>query len=133
MAKSRFKQGWLTITLIFLVPILFIFFLGSQMAYSQVNSRFERYRNIPEASRVSDLEAMATGQVVMLRGKISQAVGQQDVAQASSDLLIFQVRPADGREVRFQEEFPLIFPDFVMELSDGAITIHPSSTRERVI
>jgi len=133
MAKSRFKHGWLTITLIFLVPILFIVFLGSQMAYSQVNSQFERYLNISEASSVSDLEAMAAGQVVILRGIISQAADQQDVAKQSSDLLIFQVRPADGREVRFREEFPLIFPDFVMELPGGAVTIHPSSTRERVI
>ena len=127
------KNGWLTAILIFIVPILFIFFLGSQMAYSQVKSKFEPYQNIPEVSSLSTLESISAGQVVMLRGQISEATLQRDSHELTSDLVIFQVRPADGREVRFQEEFPLVFPEFMMELPDGTITIRPSSTRARVI
>jgi hypothetical protein len=127
------KNGWLTAILIFVVPILFIFFLGSQMAYSQVKSKFEPYQNIPEVSSLSELESISAGQVVMLRGQISEPAPQRDVDEFASDLIIFQVRPVDGREVRFQEEFPLVVPEFMMALPDGTITIRPSSTRERVI
>ncbi len=133
MATRRSKAGWLTISLIFLTPILFIFFLGSQMAYSQVNSQFEQYQNIPEASSLSELESLPAGQVVLVRGQISAATDRPDAAGATSDLLIFQVRPAGGREVRFQEEFPLIFPEFGLALPDGTLAIQPSSTRDRVI
>ena len=127
------KNGWLTAILIFVVPILFIFFLGSQMAYSQVKSKFESYQNIPEVSSLSELESIPAGRVVMLRGQISKAAPRRDVDKLASDLIIFQVRPADGREVRFQEEFPLVFPELMMALPDGTITIRPSPTRERVI
>jgi hypothetical protein len=133
MAKRRTKGGWLTISLIFLTPVLFIFFLGSQMAYSQVSRQFERYGSVSEAGSLAALEALPAGQMVMLRGQISEAIERPNLAGPSSDLLIFQVRPAGGREVRFQEVFPLIFPKFVMALPDGTLTIQPSSTRDRVI
>jgi hypothetical protein len=50
-----------------------------------------------------------------------------------SGLLIFQERPANGREVRYREEFNLIFPQFTMQLPDGAITISPSQVFAQVI
>jgi hypothetical protein len=128
MSAQKKGNSWLTISLIFLTPVLFIFFLGSQMAYGQVSRQFERYQNIREASGLAELEALPAGQVVMVRGQIAEAVERPD-----SELLIFQVRPADGREVRFQEEFPLVFPEFVMALPDGTLTIQPSLTRDRVI
>lgn len=128
MAVPKKRDSWLTISLVFLTPILFIFFLGSQMAYGQVSRQFERYQDIPEATSLSALQALPAGQVVMARGQIAEATEQPE-----SDLLIFQVRPAGGREVRFQEEFPLIFPEFVLALPDGTLAVQPSSTRDQVI
>ena len=126
-ATSTGWNSWLTGMLLFLVPILLIFFLGSQMAYSQVKGQFEPYQHIPEVSNLSALAGLPAGQVVMLRGQISEATPRQELDEVASDLIIFQVRPADGREVRFQEEFPLVFPEFVMELPDGIVAILPSS------
>lgn len=129
MVKLIGKNGWLTGLLIFSMPIMLVFFLGSQMAYSQVNSQFETYQNIPEITSLAQLETIPAGQVVMVRGQI--AVSPPDVP--SSKLLIFQERPTEGREVRFGEEFPLVFPEFEMSLNDGPIKISPSLTRERII
>lgn len=129
MVKLIGKSGWITGLLIFSMPIMLVFFLGSQMAYSQVNSQFETYQNIPEITSLAQLETIPTGQVVMVRGQI--AVSPPDVT--SSNLLIFQERPTEGREVRFGEEFSLVFPEFEMSLNDGQIKISPSLTRERII
>jgi hypothetical protein len=129
MLKWVGKNGWLTGLLIFSMPMMLVFFLGSQMAYSQVNSQFQRYQNIPEVTSLAQLETIPAGQVVMVRGQI--AVSPPDVP--SSKLLIFQERPTEGREVRFGEEFPLVFPEFEMSLNDGQIKISPSLTRERII
>jgi len=109
-----------------------IVFLGSQMAYSQVKSKFEAYQNIPEITTLAELENLPVGQLVMLRGRISEATPLHN-GTLTSDLIIYQERPTDGREVRYQEEFPLIFPEFVMELPDGTLPIIPSLTREHII
>lgn len=129
MAKLVGRINWVTGLLIFSMPVMLVFFLGSQMAYSQVKSQFETYQNIPEVTRLADLQTVQAGQVVLLRGQI---VGSA-VGPAGSDLLIFQQRPAEGREVRFGEEFPLVFPEFSLQVPDGVIQINPSLTRERII
>jgi hypothetical protein len=48
-------------------------------------------------------------------------------------LLVYQERPASDRETRYQEEFPLIFSELVLDLPDGQLAISPSLSRERVI
>lgn len=123
------KNGWLTGLLIFSMPILLVFFLGSQMAYSQVNSQFETYQNIPEVTSLAQLDRIAPEQVVMVRGQIAESAP----TLPDLDLVVFQQRPTGNREVRFGEEFNLIFPDFEMILSDGQIRINPSLTRAQVI
>jgi hypothetical protein len=129
MQKFMRVNGWLGGLLIFSMPILLFFFLGTQMAYSQVNSRFEVYQTIPEITRLADLADLPAGQIVMLRGQIAESnpVGHP------SGLLIFQERPTNGREVRFREEFNLIFPPFTMQLPDGVVTISPSQNYDRII
>ncbi|MCL4301841.1 MAG: hypothetical protein KJ077_39465 [Anaerolineae bacterium] len=129
MFKLAGKTNWVTGLLIFSMPVMLVFFLGSQMAYSQVKSQFETYQTIPEVTRLADLESIAAGRVVMLRGQIAAP----SMRAAGSELLVFQQRPAAGREVRFGEEFSLIFPEFSLQLPDGLVKISPSLTRERVI
>jgi hypothetical protein len=65
----------------------------------------------------------------MLRGQIASSL----MSTAGSELLIFQRRPAEDREVRFGEEFNLVFPEFSLQLPDGLVKIRPSLTRERII
>lgn len=125
MVKLVGRINWVTGLLIFSMPVMLVFFLGSQMAYGEVKSQFETYQNIPEMTRLADLQTIQAGQVVMLRGQIAGSAG--------ADLLIFQQRPAEGREVRFGEEFSLVFPGFNLQLPDGMIKISPSLTRERII
>jgi hypothetical protein len=129
MLKLVGKINWVTGLLIFFMPVTLVFFLGSQMAYSQVKSQFEAYQNIPEVTRLADLKSIPAGQVVMLRGQITVA----SMSAAGPELLIFQRRPAEGREVRFGEEFNLVFPEFGLQLPDGLVKISPSLTRERII
>jgi hypothetical protein len=120
---------------IFFMPIVLVFFLGSQMAYSQVKSRYEAYQNIAEVSRLSDLAQLPAGQVVMLRGRIapeSCRVTPTAVCDSAEQPIIFRERPAGDREVRFREEFEKFFPEFIMELADGPIMIVPSQTREPI-
>ena len=127
------QSGWFVGGMIFFMPILLIFFLASQMAYGQVQGKFEAYQTIPEITRLSDLEMQPEGQIVMLRGEISESTPVLP-SHAPTDLIVFQERPADGREVRYREEFPLIFPEeVVLDLSDGSLPVLPSLTRERVI
>lgn len=128
MFKAIQSGNWFTGLMIFLMPVILIFFLGSQMAYSQVSSKFEAYRQIPQISTLAELEQVPAGQTVLLRGQIAAATPAD-----GPGLVVYQVRPAEGREVRFQEEFPLVFPEFDMALPDGAVAIIPSLTRERVI
>ena len=133
MSNLFSKNSWLTGALIFLMPVILVIFLGSQMAYSQVSGGFEAYQSIPEVTSLAQLEALPAAEIIILRGHISEASAPADGRQAAAKLLIFQERPTDGREVRYREEFPLIFPDFVMDLSDGSIAIEPSLTRDKVI
>lgn len=135
MVKILSRTGWLTGTLIFFMPILFIFFLASLMGYSQVSSRFEEYQRIPELTSVTALQAQPAADVVMLRGQIAEESCRllPCDASAAGDLIVYRERPAEGREVRFREEFDQIFPPFVLTLSDGAVIIQPSETRELVI
>jgi len=132
MIKSIFKNNWLAGLLIFFMPVLLIIFLGSQMAYSQVKAQFDAYQNIPEVTSLSELTNLPAGQPVILRGQISADTPGHS-QNVDTELIIYQERPADGRAVRYREEFELVFPAFVMELSDGPVNILPSLTRERVI
>lgn len=127
------RSGWLAGGLIFFMPVLLIFFLGSQSAYSQVKGKFEAYQNMPEITRLSELTALPSGQVVILRGQISEATPRRALDLIAPDLIIYQERPTAGREVRFQEEFPLVFPEFVMALADGSLVVSPSQAEEHII
>jgi hypothetical protein len=127
------KNSWLVGALIFLMPVLLIFFLGSQMAYSQVKGKFEAYQGITELARLSELADLPAGRVVMLRGRIKALFSKNSPVKESHDLIVFQERPAAGREARYQEEFRLIFPEFGLELADGVVTVRPSLSREPVI
>lgn len=131
MVKLIKQSNWLTGSMIFFMPILLIFFLGSQMAVGQVRSKFEAYQRIPEITSLSELESIPAGQVVMLRGRMAEAI--VPAASPMQELVVFQERPADGREVRYREEFPLEFPELGLDLPDGTVMILPSQTRERVI
>ncbi len=128
MLKLLGGNGWLTGLLIFSMPIMLVFFFGSQMAYSQVNSQFETYQNIPEVSSLAQLETIPAGQVIMVRGQIVAAP-----PNSATKLVIFQERPTGVREVRFGEEFNLVFPEVELALVGGQIKISPSLTRDRVI
>jgi hypothetical protein len=131
MGKQFSRQGWLTMIVIILMPILFTFYLGTQMGYRQVADSIEAYRQIPEITRLADLTALSAGEIVMLQGQI--AVTSSPAKAAESGLIIYQERPAAGREVRFQEEFSLIFADFTLTLPDGSLAVEPSHTREHII
>ena len=120
------------------MPVLLIFFLGSQMAYGQVKSKFKAYEAIPIANSLVALTEISMGEAVLVQGQISEVLLNEETTPTqqvgNDDLIVYQERPTDGREVRFREEFPLIFPEFVMTLADGSlITIIPSITREHVI
>lgn len=129
MFKLIRQSGWFSAVLILSMPVLLVFLLASQMAYSQVKGRFDAYQAIPEIARMSDLERVPAGQVIMLRGRIAAG----NAAPGSTDLVVYRERPAEGREVRFQEEFPLVFPAFALELPAGAVQIEPSLNRDLVI
>lgn len=126
------KSGWLVGGLIFFMPVLFMIYLTSQMAYSQVRGQFETYDRIPEITHLAELETLAPGTAVMLRGQISQATPPQPASPAG-ELVVYQERPVDGRETRYREEFPLIFSGFVIDLADGSLPIVPSTTEEGII
>ncbi len=132
MLNTIKKSGWLVGGLIFFMPVLLIFFLASQMAYGQAKGQFDAYQNISEVASLAELTALTSGQVVMVRGQISES-GAPRGTPAAPELVVYRERPADGREVRFREEFPLIFPDFVMDLPDGKLIVLASRTRDRVI
>jgi hypothetical protein len=131
MLKLIKQSGWLTGSLIFFMPILLILFLGSQMAYGQVKAKAAIYQNIPEITQLSQLTAVPPGTVIMLRGQISEASPRRRFDPVDPDLIVFQERPAGGRETRYQEEFPLIFSEFIIGLPPGQVRIIPSDARER--
>ena len=132
------KINWLTGALILTMPISLIFFLGSQMAYGQVQRRYETYAAVPQISSVAALQAQPVGETVLLRGAIASSAtatnSATDSASASAGpLLIYQERPRDGREVRYLEEFPLVLPPFTLHLSDGDVNIQPSAENAAAI
>lgn len=126
MFKLISKSNWLAGALIFFMPITLILFLGSQMAYGQVKGKFDAYQSIPEITTAAELANTPAGQVIILRGQMSGDA-------FASGLIVYQERPAQGREVRFREEFSLVFPQFDMKLPGGQVSIIPSASRERVI
>ncbi len=110
-------------------PFFLVFFLGSQMGYGQAQKQFEAYQAIPEITQLADLADVQAGDIVMLRGVVASG----ETLYTDLDLLVFQERPLDGREVRFQEEFPLVFPEIELELQDGRLAIQPSTERQHII
>jgi hypothetical protein len=130
MFKLIKGSQWWVGSLIFFMPVLLIFFLGSQMAYGQVKGKYEAYQDIPEVSHLADLAAWPAGQVVMLQGRLAPIGPEPD---RLGGLIVYQERPAEGRDARYQETFPLIFPEFSLVLADGAVPVQPSMTRARVI
>ncbi|MEM7345194.1 MAG: hypothetical protein AAF485_13190 [Chloroflexota bacterium] len=132
MLKFIRKSHWLVGGIIFFMPILLILYLGSQMAYSQGQARFDAYHAIPEITRLSEASDVSSGEAVLLRGIIAEAPLNMSTTSPTS-LLIYQERPAEGREIRYRETFPLIFPSFVIDLPDSQVTIIPSDTKEHII
>lgn len=122
------RNNWITGFLILSMPISLIYFLGSQMAYGQVQRRYVDYTELPEYSTLAELQTAAANETVMVRGQLLAAEADQ-----SAPLLIYQERPLDGREVRFQEEFDLVLPKVTLALNDGEITIQPEAVEERTI
>lgn len=125
MLKFISKNGWLTAVLLLLTPITLIFFIGIQAALGGVKSQFEAYQNIPQATHLAQLNRLPAGTAVLVRGRL--------VDSSASDLLIYQERPAPGRETTYQEQFNQVFPQFDLALADGSLPVWPSQTRERVI
>lgn len=105
------------------------------MGYDQVKGKFEAYQTIPEITSLAALQAEPAAEVVMLRGQISKETCRLApcTLDSTGGLLIYRERPAEGREVRYQEEFGYVFPQFVLALTGGNVLILPSETRERVI
>lgn len=136
LRRRRRRFTWFTGTLILVMPIVGIFFLASQVALNQVNGKFQSYLDIPEVTRLAELRRLPPGTVVMLRGRISPTSCRPSPCTTDAEmanLIIYQEQPANDRTVRFQEHFKQIFPTFVLDLSDGAVTILPSLTRQRVL
>lgn len=138
MFKALQNSGWLTGSLILVTPLMLFFFLASQMAYSQVQSRFADYQNIAEVTQAADMAGLAAEETVLVRGAISEATCQLTAPslcdhQATGGLIVYRERPAEGREVRFQEEFGQFFPSFIVDLADGQVTVVPSSDPEYII
>ncbi|MEI2613149.1 MAG: hypothetical protein V9G20_31300 [Candidatus Promineifilaceae bacterium] len=115
------RSGWFVSLLVFSMPITLIIFLGVVMAYFQVRSEFDVYQHIQEYTTLAELASVSETEVVMLHGRL---IAGPETPWADG-LVIFQERPLDGREVRFQEEFPLVFPEITLELSDGTLLVQP--------
>lgn len=132
--KKLAGSNWLTGLLILSMPISLVFFLGSQMAYGQVQRRYATYATLPEYTQLAELERLPGGTTVLLRGQLADpgalATGASAAPRAtdpaSGALLIYQERPLAGREVRYLEEFPLVFPALALTLADGTLVIEPS-------
>lgn len=119
------RFGTLTSLFIFAMPIFWIMFLGGMMARGQVKGEFTTYQAIQEYTRLNTLNSVPQDQVVMLRGKIVDGPSPD----YANGLIIFQERPLNGRELRFQEEFPLVFPPITLALADGTIQIEAAEGR----
>lgn len=131
------RSDWLTSLLIFAMPIALVFYLGVQMAYSEVNSEVTSYAALTEYTSLAELQALPPGTTILLRGQLADPgallPGQPTADESANPLLIYQERPLDGREVRFLEEFPLIFPPVVLTLADGNIGVQASQDGTRTI
>lgn len=120
--------------LILSMPISLVFFLGSQMAYGQVQRRYTTYVALSEYTQLAELQALPAGTTILLRGDLAGPVaGSITTNSAAGPLLIYQERPLAGREVRYLEEFPLVLPPLALTLPDGALVIEPSQESERTI
>lgn len=119
------RVGWFTGLLMFSMPVLLITFLGFMMARGQVKSEFDHYQAIQEYTSLSALSAAPAESVVMVRGRIAEGPSPD----WADGLVIFQERPLAGRELRYDEEFPLVFPEFTLQLSDGALLIEPGDAQ----
>lgn len=121
------KSSWFTSFLIFSMPVTLIIFLGVVMAYFQVRGEFTVYQDVQEYTTLAELASVNETEVVMVHGRL--VAGPE--AGWADGLVVFQERPLEGREIRFQEEFPLVFPELTLELSDGTMLVQPGE--ERVI
>lgn len=130
------RSDWVTSLLIFAMPITLVFFLGVQMAYSEVQSEVASYAALTEYTNLAALQAVAPGSTILLRGQLAESTAllpAQPAADAAGPLLIYQERPRQGREVRFMEEFPLVFPPVVLMLADGTINVQSNAESARAI
>lgn len=126
------RKRWLLGMCILAMPVMLVFFLGSQMATSQVRNTYKAYDTIAEITRVQQFAALPEETVVMLRGRLLDLSCQPSVCKEPA-LLVYQERPQPGRELRFQEAFAQRFPPFVLELEDGHVTILPDESRRRIL
>lgn len=117
------KFGWLTSLLIFFTPIFLIMFLGALMARGQVKGEFDRYQTIQEYTSLASLPSASEGEIVMVYGHIADGPSPQ----WAKGLVVFQERPLEGRETRFLEQFPMVFPSFTLAVSDGTLLVEPGS------
>lgn len=131
--KALLRSGdWLTGLLILSMPIALVFFLGSQMAYGQVQRQFAAYAAQPEYTDLAALQTLPAGTTILLRGQIADPatvtslLPDATTTEPAGPLLVYQERPLDGREVRYLEEFPLIFPALALTLADGPVVVQPS-------
>ncbi|MCE7989459.1 MAG: hypothetical protein DYG89_50550 [Caldilinea sp. CFX5] len=131
--KALLRRGdWLTGLLILSMPITLVFFLGSQMAYGQVQRQFVSYAALPEYTSLAEVQALPAGATILLRGQIADPATVTSLLPEAAPvaptepLLVYQERPLDGREVRYLEEFPLIFPALALTLADGVVGVQPS-------
>ncbi|PON16932.1 hypothetical protein C2W62_15880 [Candidatus Entotheonella serta] len=125
--QGRSRQG-LIVVLMIAMPLIVLVFLGSQMALQQVVSKSATYQDMPEITEVASLRHLPPNTRVMLRGQLVSGAGSAD-----HDLLVYQERPADGREVRFREVFEPHFPVMNIALSDGLVRIVPRPESTYVI
>ncbi len=128
MATGRDHTGF-RVVLIVVMPLILIVFLGSQMALQQVVRKSAAYTAMPEVTQVAVLRTLPPGTAVLLKGRISRAACCGD----ANDLVVYQERPADGRDVRFREAFNPHFPEIELALPDGPVRILPRLESEHVI
>lgn len=119
------RFGTLTSLFIFAMPVFLIMFLGGMMARGQVKGEFTTYQAIQEYANLNALKAVPQNQIVMLRGRIVDGLSPA----YANGLIVFQERPLNGRELRFQEEFPFVFPPITLALADGTVRVEAAEGR----
>jgi hypothetical protein len=128
---ERLRKG-LSSVLMMAMPLLFMVFLGSQMALKQVGHKLASYRDMPEITAISVLKRLPPDTEVLLRGRLLSAVTDVPELEAKN-LIVYQEHPANGREVRFQEVFNPFFPALEIALSDGRVRMTPLPESANVI